>query len=156
MLPNRKNIRLNSYDYCKARKYFVTICCEGGTSYFGKIEHSQMFVNKLGEMIESQLIILPKYFTNVCIDCYQIMPNHIHGIIEIKSKRTGINLSKIIGQYKSITTNLYIDGVHKYNWPRFRKRFWQRGFYERIIRNDRELKNTRIYIKQNPINNQSL
>lgn len=50
-----------------------------------------------------------------------------------------ITLGNIIGAFKSLTTNAGLNG-----------KYWQRNFYEHIIRNDSELNRIREYIKTNP------
>jgi putative transposase len=59
-------------------------------------------------------------------------------------------LGNVIGAFKSITTNQYIRGVHEQSWPAFEKRLWQRNYWDRVIRDDRELEETRSYILENP------
>ncbi len=59
-------------------------------------------------------------------------------------------LGNVISAFKSITTNQYIRGVREHNWMPFEKRFWQRGFYDRIVRNNAELERCRDYIEGNP------
>lgn len=61
-------------------------------------------------------------------------------------------LGMIIGELKSLTTNEYIKNVKENNWPKFEKRLWQRNFFERIIRNEKEYLGYKKYIKNNPIN----
>ena len=89
------------------------------------------------------------------------MPNHLHGIITIvgadpcvcpNDEHTGSPLHRIIQWYKTMTTNEYIKNVKQNSWPPFKKRIWQRNYYEHIIRNDEELKTIRHYIKNNPLN----
>jgi putative transposase len=57
------------------------------------------------------------------------------------------SLSAIIQNFKSISTRkvnrLYFEPGNK---------IWQRNYYERIIRNERELNATRVYIRDNPLN----
>lgn len=70
---------------------------------------------------------------------------------------TGKNMGKtslldIIGAFKSISTNMYINGVNYYKWPRFDKRLWQLRFHDRIIRTENELNGIRKYIITNPEN----
>jgi putative transposase len=60
-------------------------------------------------------------------------------------------LGNVIGAFKSITTNQYIRGVHEQSWPAFEKRLWQRNYWDRVIRDDRELEETRLYILENPV-----
>jgi len=68
-------------------------------------------------------------------------------------KNTGnTTLLDIIGAFKSITTNMYINGVNYYKWPRFDKRLWQLRFHDRIIRTENELNGIRKYIIANPEN----
>ena len=61
------------------------------------------------------------------------------------------SLSEIIQRFKIMSTNKYIFGVKNCNWVPFDGKLWQRDYYERIIRNDRELNNIRKYIIDNPI-----
>ncbi|MCK8827529.1 hypothetical protein MWH25_07210 [Natroniella acetigena] len=56
-----------------------------------------------------------------------------------------------MGCFKSLTTNQYIKGVRKKSWSPFNKKLWQRNFYDRIIRNSKELNQIRRYIKNNPL-----
>lgn len=61
-------------------------------------------------------------------------------------------IGNIIGEFKSITTHEYINGVKNKNWQPFEKRLWQRNYYEHIIRTDKSLNEIREYIIDNPAN----
>ena len=100
---------------------------------------------------------LPNHFKNeIDLDEYVIMPNHVHGIIVIKNvgadRRVcpNIKLGNIIQWFKTMTTNEYIKKIKSDDWPKFDKRIWQRNYYERIIRNEKEYRKIREYIKMNP------
>jgi len=56
-----------------------------------------------------------------------------------------MELSKMIQQFKRAVTIKIKSLYNQFNFN------WQRSFYDRIIRNDRELYNIRKYIKQNPL-----
>ena len=99
-------------------------------------------------MFETCWLDLRKRFDDICLHEFVVMPNHIHGIIEITSKDT--NLGGIIGAYKSITTNKYIKGVRENNWKPFDYRLWQRNYYEHVIRNEISHLQINDYIKYNP------
>jgi len=60
------------------------------------------------------------------------------------------SLSEIIQRFKILSTNRYINGVRNQNWPKFDKRLWQRNYYEKIIRNEKEYLAVKNYIKNNP------
>jgi REP element-mobilizing transposase RayT len=61
-------------------------------------------------------------------------------------------LGEIVGRFKSYTTTQYSNSVKIHHWPPFYEKLWQRGYYDRIIRNERELYAIRKYIINNPLN----
>ncbi|MCP5156108.1 MAG: hypothetical protein H6983_18195 [Ectothiorhodospiraceae bacterium] len=44
-----------------------------------------------------------------------------------------------------------VEGVTQRGWPPIRRRLWQRGYYEHVIRTDAALDRIREYIVTNPI-----
>ena len=80
---NRKSIRLKGYDYSQAGLYFITICCDGGICRFGNIENDEMILNEYGKITYDEWGKLTERFHNFELDVFQIMPNHIHGIIAL-------------------------------------------------------------------------
>lgn len=63
----------------------------------------------------------------------------------------GADLSRVIQWFKTMTTNEYIRGVHKYGWQRFSRKLWQRDYFDHIIRNRESLERIRDYIVDNPL-----
>ena len=80
-IHHRKSIRLKGYDYSQAGLYFITICCQDMKCRFGKIEKDEMVLNEFGTIAHNEWMKLPERFPNFGLDVFQIMPNHIHGII---------------------------------------------------------------------------
>ena len=80
---HRRSIRLKNYDYSKNGAYFITICCQNRECLFGKIENSAIILNDAGEMVQRIWNEIQTYYKGIDIDAFQIMPNHIHGIIFI-------------------------------------------------------------------------
>jgi REP element-mobilizing transposase RayT len=80
------------------------------------------------------------------------MPNHLHGILRINTISTlgDETLSKVLQAFKSLTTSVYARGVRSAGWPSFDRRLWQQGFYDHVIRDDRDLERVRTYIDNNP------
>jgi len=60
-------------------------------------------------------------------------------------------LGDVIGAFKSLVFMVYLDWIEQ-NAPERRAKFWQRNYYEHVIRNDRELNAIRQYIRDNPEN----
>jgi putative transposase len=166
---SRKSMRLINYDYSQAGAYFVSLCTQNRICIFGEINKGQMILNDIGKMIQFQWERLPSRSPSIEMDEFIVMPNHLHGIIFLndpgaveEDSHSGImnasdegsekcSLGIVIGTFKSITTNEYIDRVNKKSWAPFDKRLWQRDFYDHIIRNSKELDAIRKYIALNPL-----
>jgi len=110
-----------------------------------------MKLNKLGEMIDNQWQLLAKKFEHIELDEYIIMPNHLHAIIFIEDSYCQQTLGQLIGIFKSVTTYEYVKGIKNNVWHFENKKFWQRNYYEHIIRNERTLSAVRSYIVNNPL-----
>ncbi len=59
-------------------------------------------------------------------------------------------IGRIVQAFKSLTTVLYIKGVRELGWEAFEKRFWQRNYFDVILRDEAHLEKTRDYIIRNP------
>ena len=80
---HRRSIRLCGYDYAQEGLYFVTVCCRDKACLFGEIVDGEMILNPAGRMVEKCWLDIPKHFPHVVLHDYIIMPNHVHGIIEL-------------------------------------------------------------------------
>ncbi len=87
-IPNRKTIRLQNFDYSQAGLYFITICVKNMDCSFGNIRDKKMIPNNIGQIANDFWQEIPKHFSNVVMHGYIIMPNHVHGIIEIRNNAT--------------------------------------------------------------------
>lgn len=81
--PNRRSIRLKGYDYSQEGLYFVTLCCQDRICRFGKVVNGEMVLNEAGKVAENCWLQISEHFPNVALHEFVIMPNHVHGIIEI-------------------------------------------------------------------------
>lgn len=104
----------------------------------------QLPLSKIGIVIENEIYKLNTVYENIKVDKYQIMPNHIHLIIFIYEDSNGRTqfaptISRIIKQFKgSITKQIGFS-------------IWQKSFYDRIIRNEKEYQSVWNYIHNNPL-----
>ena len=177
--PHRRSIRLRGYDYSQAGAYFVTICTQNRECLFGEIVDGEINLNPLGEVILKWWDALPNYYPPVELDAFVVMPNHLHGIIVIadsddragkprsnnaavgamsRRPQTGRDdpaptptgkrtLGQLIGYFKFQSTK-EINQVRDTAFARI----FQRDYYERIIRNEREWNAIAKYIYDNPAN----
>ena len=81
---HRKSIRLKGYDYSQAGLYFITICVQDRKCLFGKIVDGEMILNDAGKIADECWLEIPNHFPNVILHEHIVMPNHVHGIVELK------------------------------------------------------------------------
>jgi putative transposase len=79
----RKSTRLEGYDYSKEGMYFVTICTHKRFHLFGHIENGAMFLNDAGKFADQCWNEIPAHFPHAVLHEYVVMPNHVHGILEL-------------------------------------------------------------------------
>lgn len=148
-MKNRKTNRLKGYDYSQDGFYFITTCVKNRRNYFGEIINNEIILNEFGLILKKCWLMLPKMYKNCLLDEYIIMPNHFHGIIQIRnsgSLNRKHGLSEFIKEFKTkssreINTKLK-DEVFE----------WQKSFYDNVIRNEKALNQIRKYIIYNPLN----
>ena len=80
--------RREAYDYSNDGFYFVTICTKKRMTYFGEIINNKMILSTIGQIAKQEWINTKKIRKNVKLHEFVIMPNHIHGIIQINNPIT--------------------------------------------------------------------
>ncbi len=84
-IHHRRSIRLKGYDYSKEGLYFISICTQNRLCLFGEIEKGRMVLNDAGIMIKTVWHEIPEYYNGFNVHEFVVMPNHIHGIVQIIS-----------------------------------------------------------------------
>ncbi|MCF6147564.1 MAG: hypothetical protein E3K37_02785 [Candidatus Kuenenia sp.] len=79
----RKSIRLKEYDYSMEGAYFITICTYDRECMLGNVADDEMLLNQFGNIVLECWNSLTGRYTNIELDKFVVMPNHIHGIIKI-------------------------------------------------------------------------
>ncbi len=137
-----RDLTLQNNGLCQSKKY--------------KPKH-QMVLNEYGKIAEKQWFWLAEQYPYVILHEFVVMPNHIHGIIEInraKILRTGHDLSQqnikikslseLMGAYKTtVSKQIHLEGFKEFSW--------QRSFHDNIIRDDKSFQNICEYINTNPM-----
>ena len=158
----RKSQRLKEGNYSRPGYYFITIVCDHRDPGFGEIVHGEIHLNRFGIIADHCWKTLPEHFPDCAIDAYIVMPDHFHGIIELKNDvNMGNNVGNrhacslqsfrqyqripvVIGAFKSASSRL----IRQSGYLEFK---WQKSYYDRILRRN-ELPRTRDYIRNNPKN----
>ena len=110
-----------------------------------------------GKILERNLLNIPERFPNVQVDQYVIMPNHIHMILWVKETKSDENFTggetpplrkgvvDVIGWMKYFATK----EINAERGTQGEKIF-QRSFYDRVIRDEKEYIKVCNYICENP------
>ena len=157
-LHHRRSIRLPNYDYSQAGAYFVTVVAWRREYLFGAVVDGQVRLTTAGQLVKDAWEALPVRYPSIALDAFCIMPNHIHGILNItdavgtvhepllsQTDRRNMLLPKAIGYLK-------MNAAKRINLLRSRTGIpiWQRNYYEHVIRNDSDLSRIRQYLASNP------
>lgn len=161
----RKNIRLKGYDYSEPGEYFVTICTKDRAHILGDVVDGVMRLSDAGRIVASCWNEISARFPHTRVDVFQVMPNHVHGIIEIGEtnisrrglinqtpaenewilmKNPHITLGKIVRAFKARCAK----SIHDAGLTTFA---WQRNYHDRIICTDVEYYFVERYIRLNPL-----
>jgi len=174
-LHRRRSIRLLEYDYSSAGAYFVTVCTQGKSCLLGKVSDSAVYLNAYGRLVWDCWNHLPDHYPSIRLDAFVIMPNHIHFIVWITKLLVGAGLpcpdldapsppnragepspyeammksqlAQVVAYFKYQSTKQINASRRMPGVP-----FWQRNYYEHIIRSQKSLEAIREYIEMNPVN----
>ena len=127
----------------------------------GKID-----LSAAGQIAEAELVRMPTHYSNVCLDAYVIMPNHVHAIVILEDHHQFIpdamarndhekrnahfvaclpSLSDVVGSYKAgVTRECRLSGDNHFAL--------QPRFYDHILRGNASVAAVRDYIQNNPAN----
>jgi putative transposase len=156
---DRKLNRWLGHDYSMPGSYFVTICTKERVECLCNIKNGAVVLTELGKIVKKTWLDLPNHYKNIVLDDFVIMPNHIHGIIEINNDgrfKTAHNVGNGLKPFPTIHgLSEIVRGFKTFSSRRineFQHFQWQKSFHDRVIRNDDEYYHYKYYIQQNPIN----
>jgi putative transposase len=149
-----ESTRLSSWDYGSNGNYFITICTDQKTPYFGIItKSSQLNATVIGVYTKKCWESIPAHFPFVELEAYILMPDHLHGILCFRKNTPtdrspnqfgpqSQNLASVIRSFKGAVKRF--ANKQSINFQ------WQSSYFDKIIRSDRELEQIREYIMNNP------
>lgn len=167
---HRRSIRLDGFDYTQWEAYFITLLTFQRQPLFGRLNNRAMELSELGDLVTKVWYGLVYQFPSIELDEFVVMPDHVHGIIILGEfpvreidDQTPISgrisktlsqpqmkkqppLGRVVGTYKSTVAR-----IHNISHGTIGQRIWHRNYYERIIRDERELGQVQRYIQENPL-----
>ena len=168
MVKSRKPNRLAGYDYSQDGAYFFTSVVQDRHCCLGEVCEGVMNLNVYGKIAEERWFWLAEQYPYVRLHAFVVMPNHVHGILEIDRSMIGPqhlgtgrdlvvgtgrdlslppikikSLSELKGAYKTtVSKHIHLAGM-----PEFA---WQRSFHDHIIRDESAFHRISQYILDNP------
>ncbi len=124
--------RIRAFDYIGRHRYFVTFCT---------LNRRPVFVNAdLVASVQSHFLAQAARFA-CAIVAYCFMPDHVHLLIEGLTDDSDIRAFVAIAKQKSGFDFAARDG----------HRLWQKGYYERVLREEEVSTDIIRYILANPV-----
>jgi len=129
---NRRSLRLPDLDYADPRAYHLT---------WGTFNRETTLSNPKLAMALIDELELEASNGNILVYAYCIMPDHIHLLVSPHGEH---DVVAFVQAYKSRTTRIFWQA--NYNG-----KLWQHGFYDRILRQQEDIKQVARYILDNPV-----
>jgi len=130
-LHNEKRLRVGRISEV-GRVYLITTCTTNRTPCFQDWRIGRLVVRELmREQMEG----------NAFSFAWVLMPDHLHWLVELKCG----NLSAMVRRVKSLSTRSLNAATHQSGG------IWQKGFHDRALRREEDLRATARYVIANPL-----
>lgn len=146
-MTTRRTIRLAGRDYSAPGKYFVTLCTLNRKPDLGRMIAGKVDLTPNGHTVAETWRWLPTQYSYVFLDDWCVMPDHLHGILVLRSNGGTVKrkpIGSLVGAFKTRST---AEINRTRNTPG--EQFWQRDFWDRVIRDHADLDRVRVYIRGN-------
>jgi len=101
--------RASWWNYGNDAAYFITICTKGRKCYFGDIVDANMQLSHIGLLADVFWYEIKNHAKNITLDVFQVMPNHIHGILILNGNKQEI---ETIETTHDVVTTHDVDPTH--------------------------------------------
>lgn len=151
--------RMKQRDYADPGLYFVTICSDFKRCVLGKVEEKKTVPSALGNIVHESWMKIPSHFAHTRLHGFVVMPNRLHGIVEIACVPRAQHAAPVQGRgpvpagslsiiVRSLKAEVTRRAKLELSW---RGEIWQRNYFDRVIRDGEELSDAERYIAENPV-----
>ena len=155
--PQRKPSRLPNHSYSQPGAYFITVCAKEKQMLFGNIvgggvlDAPQMRFSEYGKIVEQQLLAMSVRYTNIRLEKYVVMPNHIHLLLLLEQGLSGASRTPPpTNDRANAAVPRYVSTLKRYTNKAAETDLWQRGYHDHVIRADKDYQMIWQYIDTNP------
>jgi REP element-mobilizing transposase RayT len=125
----------------------------------GSIIDGEPVFSLFGHIAQNQLLQSPQVRPGLELDCWVVMPNHLHMVVILTAdennpdpsyhrerwQRERRSISSFVAGYKAAVTSAARHASQKIDL-----RLWQPGFYDHVVRTEDALQAIRQYVIDNP------
>jgi putative transposase len=86
--------RAQWWDYGNDGAYFITICTKDRECCFGDIVDGEIKFSHVGLLADVFWHEIKNHAKNITLDVFQVMPNHIHGVLVLNNNERGTDNDK--------------------------------------------------------------
>jgi REP element-mobilizing transposase RayT len=106
-------------------------------------------LSQYGEIVDKWILEIPKQYQDISVECYVIMPNHIHLLLSVIKENGRGDPSPTVG---SAMGWFKYHATKEINQLRntVGEKIFQRSFYDHIVRNCDDYREIYKYIHENP------
>ena len=85
-----ESARFRSWDYSSPGWYFVTVSAKNKENFFGDVSDGEMYLSEVGRIVSEEWLKTASIRSNILLDEWVIMPNHMHGILVITERMPSV------------------------------------------------------------------
>ena len=105
-----------------------------------------------GAIADKYIRQMDSFYSDISVDNYVIMPNHIHLLICITTNEN--EMEKCVGLQKSENVNSkisrFVSTFKRFCNKEYGENIWQSRFYDHVIRGEKDYREVWEYIENNP------
>ena len=147
--PSMKRRRVG-HDYQGRCIYMITLVVKerrpllGTLKGDGEREPAVVEPTPLGQAVIRSLVNIPRFYPEIAIWTFQLMPDHLHFIVFVK-ERIPVHLGKVINGFKMGCNHVYKELVKSEL-----SGLWEEGYNDVILGQEGQLQRMKAYILDNP------
>ena len=147
--PSMKRRRVG-HDYQGRCIYMITLVVKerrpllGTLKGDGEREPAIVEPSPLGQAVIRSLVDIPRFYPEIAIWTFQLMPDHLHFIVFVK-ERIPVHLGKVINGFKVGCNHVYKELVKSEL-----SGLWEEGYNDIILGREGQLQRMKAYILDNP------
>lgn len=133
---------LRGSDCSRHGSYVVTLCTVGQRPLLGELRDGVMEANGYGRCVSDSWLFLPDRFREISLDALAVLPSHVHAILTLRGGKA--TLGGVVRTWKAEA----LEAARQIGYPKDQP-LWKERYTEQLLRNEKELWESRSYLWNN-------